>query len=234
MTGIDYRESPYNIDTNKKIEAAGMRAALDTKQEILPIGTILMYDGTNWQDNITLAGWYRCDAVNKAVGRTPNLTDRFIMGGVSAGTENGTNALLLETKHLPAHSHSITDKSHTHDTHNGKFTVSDGDGKLDINNTEGCEFVQVSVPRDGGVFSVENRMKNEIGNWAEFSNLGGSYTPEKYGNGTSSGLCETVVLSAAHSQASTGITSTNNSANGGQTFDNRPAYYTVIYIKRCA
>jgi hypothetical protein len=79
----------------------------------LPIGTILMYDGAGWQDNITLPGWYSCTMANNNLNLTPNLEDKFIKGkGSKANTGNGQ--MTLGKQHLPAHSHSITDKEHNH------------------------------------------------------------------------------------------------------------------------
>jgi microcystin-dependent protein len=79
---------------------------------ILPVGTILMYDGNGWTDNSTLPGWYRCDAANAAAGRTPDLTDKFIMGstvsGNTGGTAGGSNSVTLTTGNLPAHNHTLS------------------------------------------------------------------------------------------------------------------------------
>lgn len=86
-----------------------MVAALDTRQQDLPVGTILMYDGIGWKDgndaNPTLPGWYACNAANAAAGRTPDLTDSFIMGraGVIADNQKigGTNSVVLQENNIP-------------------------------------------------------------------------------------------------------------------------------------
>ncbi|MDR1452994.1 MAG: hypothetical protein LBJ25_03360 [Candidatus Margulisbacteria bacterium] len=77
-----------------------------------PIGTILMYDGAGWQDNVTLSGWYKCDAANAEAGRAPNLENRFIRGGTIAGNgrgnTGGSDSVTLMTSNLPSHDHSLT------------------------------------------------------------------------------------------------------------------------------
>ncbi|MDR1452383.1 MAG: hypothetical protein LBJ25_00200 [Candidatus Margulisbacteria bacterium] len=37
-----------------------MLAADMLNMVFFPKGIILMYDGTSWQDNVTLKGWYQC------------------------------------------------------------------------------------------------------------------------------------------------------------------------------
>jgi len=74
-----------------------------------PKGTILVYNGSGWTDNQTLIGWYRCDAQNKAAGRTPDLTDRFIMGSAAAEHRTGgQNTQQLTADNMPAHTHTVS------------------------------------------------------------------------------------------------------------------------------
>jgi len=88
---------------------------------MLAIGTILMYNGTgianiatrseeigdNSSDTISLPGWKVCNGIDG----TPNLIDRFIVGGTSSGETGGSNdAVVVE------HTHTIT-IDNTTDTH---------------------------------------------------------------------------------------------------------------------
>jgi hypothetical protein len=82
-----------------------LQTSISGLQTELPKGTILMYDGTGWQDNITLPGWYCCDLVNRNKGLTPNLEDKFIKGNGSLASTGGSNALTAAM--LPKHTHSI-------------------------------------------------------------------------------------------------------------------------------
>jgi hypothetical protein len=85
-----------------------IRAHDINKMNFFPAGTILAYDGTTWQDNVTLEGWYACTATNAAAGLTPDLEDRFIMGGVSPSIKSGNNTISLSAAHLPEHTHDIS------------------------------------------------------------------------------------------------------------------------------
>jgi hypothetical protein len=81
-----------------------VNSALSSKQDSLPIGTILMFDGASWKDNNTLPGWYACTAANKNLGLTPNLEDHFIVGAGAAankGTEGGSNFVTLSASNIP-------------------------------------------------------------------------------------------------------------------------------------
>jgi len=84
-------------------QGSPMLASDITDLTFFPIGTILMYDGTNWTDG--RGGWYICNAANKAAGRTPDLSDKFIKGnGSKPATGDGQTTLSLAN--LPPHSHS--------------------------------------------------------------------------------------------------------------------------------
>ncbi|MDR1997748.1 MAG: hypothetical protein LBQ83_05435 [Candidatus Margulisbacteria bacterium] len=171
-----------SIPTEKAV-AAGLAAKANSAdvQAMLPVGTILMYDGTGWQDNVTLVGWYQCDGNNG----TPNLSDKFIKGaGTKAATGDGK--MLLEVKHLPAHKHGITDKQHDHETKKLTNDRSEGSGGKDY----------TTLMADEANAPTQPNIK-----------VASSYT---------------------------GITETNNSTGGGQSFDVLPSYYSVIYIKRMA
>ena len=91
-------------------------------QQALPIGTILMFDGSSWQDNVTLPGWYACVAANSGVG-CPDLENQFIKGSAAAdvGDTGGESTHTLSKAEIPKHYHEIdhdhgaaTTGSHSH------------------------------------------------------------------------------------------------------------------------
>jgi hypothetical protein len=109
--------------------AAGHEMKADDMLDLtfFPIGTVLMFDGSGWQDNDTLKGWYACTTANAAAGRTPDLTNKFIRGKVNGATAANyskasydINLASNNYKYMPQHSHSLTgvfvsrSGSHTH------------------------------------------------------------------------------------------------------------------------
>lgn len=79
---------------------------------ICPPGTIVQWSGSSVPE-----GWALCNGSNG----TPNLVDKFIKGGTSAGATGGHKEITLTIDNLPSHSHSIsgsastsTDGSHRH------------------------------------------------------------------------------------------------------------------------
>lgn len=109
---------------------------LREQYDILPTGTILMYNGNNWQNDSTIPGWYMCDGQNG----TPDLRERFIAGCSystkrtipnAPGKFGGENSFTLKTDNLPAHTHSIPAHNHT-------ATVGSG-GSFSDNITTGVE-----------------------------------------------------------------------------------------------
>jgi hypothetical protein len=139
----------------------------------LPIGTILMFDGSGWVDDSTMPGWYACIAANAGFG-CPDLVDRFIMGKVvaGAGATGGSNTHTIASGELPPHTHDLG--NHTHEI----SVFGSGSGAT-------------WATRDATTFSG-------------VSNSGGP--------------------------------SSNTSGNGGYAntaIDMKPAYYSVIYIRKC-
>jgi microcystin-dependent protein len=74
-----------------------------------PKGAILMYDGTSWQDNVTLKGWYKCEGQTVAgYGVLPDLKNRFVIGYDGGSRTGGNNSLTLSTANLPEHGHGLS------------------------------------------------------------------------------------------------------------------------------
>jgi microcystin-dependent protein len=161
-----------------------------------PIGSILMMDGS-WQDG--RGGWYICDGRSTPYGNTPDLTDKFIMGGQARGQQGGTNSMTLTTQNLPAHTHSLSNIKSGESL--GAYTTS---------------WFQTDYHYRGGGNSNNVSVVTRSG--ATDSGQGGD-------------TCAQNTFDLEHSHTVSGNTS---SAGSNTTFDNRPSYYTVIYIKKMA
>ena len=85
----------------------------------IPIGGIIMWNGPT-----VPTGWALCDGTNE----TPNLSGRFILGSgnvtdssgnignYSLGQTQGQIDVRLSVDEIPAHSHTINDPGHRHET----------------------------------------------------------------------------------------------------------------------
>lgn len=182
----------------------------------LPIGTILMYDGSSWVDDETIPGWYACTAANSAHG-APDLENKFIRGGTTAGATGGTN----DGSHL----HDI---SHTHGTdsqlsnynasHNHAWatTASSGTHSMIVSNT-------------AGAFTATYYSYNSSGNATSLSVYGGAYGwAHMTGTYYTNNQLGTITLSHSHSTNSQSVADSATT-----TLDNQPSYYQVIYIRKC-
>lgn len=72
----------------------------------LPIGTIIMFNGL--QEDIP-ENWHICDGsvYDEEGNTTPNLIDRFIKGGMTAGETGGQSKMTLTHEMLPPHIHTF-------------------------------------------------------------------------------------------------------------------------------
>ncbi|MDR1114388.1 MAG: hypothetical protein LBL50_04795 [Candidatus Margulisbacteria bacterium] len=204
LLGVAKTDAVTNSGTNFATEAQvyTVNSVISGKQDILPIGTILMFDGASWKDDNTLPGWYSCDKGNYNKRLTPNLEDKFIKGKGSLTDTGGSNA--LTDAMLPKHTHSI----YTDATKN----TSGGDAKS-LKGSFGADngMVASTVYFAGGMLSLEDY----------------SYDTISYDN---IGLGKKISIDATHEH--TGSTNNDNSATTDANTSNMPEYYSLIYIKR--
>ncbi|MDR1453078.1 MAG: hypothetical protein LBJ25_03780 [Candidatus Margulisbacteria bacterium] len=185
--------------------------ALSGKQDSLPIGAILMYDGASWQDNVTLPGWYSCNRTNYNNGLTPDLEDKFIKGKGALANTGGSNALTAAM--LPLHNHELSGNTgpageHSHDAHTGG---------LKIASAENINFLVEA----SGVFSL-GKSSGSYNN-AHWSGLQAS---ARWGN-----INATHNSTGAHTHALPSATADNDGVTGtNASYNNMPLYYSVIYI----
>lgn len=116
---------PMNIDeTNKK-------DLLDVLKMIVPVGSIIMHNGSITKDVLLNYGWAVCDGSNG----TPNLIDKFVKGGSTAGKTGGQSTVTLTTANLPSHSHTYNAPngtasagSHSHTVTSSSTSITQGEG----------------------------------------------------------------------------------------------------------
>lgn len=174
-----------------------------TTYDPLPVGTILMFDGTNWEDNVTIPGWYACTKANydNTNIQVPNLEDRFIMGSGSSApkTSAGSNSKSLSLAQMPAHNHNIRLGN---DTHSHTINAS-------------------------GVSSQNNILDAAAGS-------GYAYNVGSGGGGSAWRLRRQYMNNHAHTANNDTHNHTvyQDSKGSGAAIDFKPAFYTVIYIRK--
>lgn len=94
-------EIPIEDDTKTIVTSEWVKKWL---RLICPPGTIVQWSGSSVPE-----GWALCDGSNG----TPNLIDKFIKGGTSAGATGGHKEITLTVDNLPSHSHSMSGSAHT-------------------------------------------------------------------------------------------------------------------------
>lgn len=101
--GVGTLNPDEKLDVKGNINASGK--IQENGNDLLPAGSIIMWSGEG--DSVP-AGWLLCNGENE----TPNLIDRFVMGGVAKKFDNadstrvnGKNTMTLEEKHVPEHRH---------------------------------------------------------------------------------------------------------------------------------
>jgi microcystin-dependent protein len=178
------------IATGEKMYAEDMLNLL-----FFPKGAILMYDGTSWQDNVTLKGWYQCQGQSTPYGNTPDLRDKFIMGYNGGSRTGGNNSLTLSTTNLPTHTHSISGST--------------GNPSKNLTGSFGVDDSMVT----SAVYSTSEMMSLTNYNY----DMGSSY----------GGDAKKLSIDATHTHTISGSVS---NAGSSLPFDNRPSYYSLIYI----
>jgi hypothetical protein len=194
-----------------KVESGERLVATDiTDLTFFPIGSILMMDGS-WTDG--RGGWYICDGEPRIVPnpngdgniqiKPPDLRDRFIKGTGSSPNTGGSNALTADM--LPKHTHSIyTDKTKKSDRTVDKSLTGSFPGLYRI----------VSTGSYSGIVTDTNTSGGNADGWADRQPL------------------HKINIDTTHEH--TGNANADNSVTDGATnTSNMPAYYSLIYIRKC-
>ena len=202
-----------------------------------PVGTIWMYDGAGWQDNVTLPGWYACIPANEDGGSAglshgiTSMVDRFVMGRAVAGDGaiGGSNSYRLTAAQLPAHTHTI---NHDHPTFNSGnqrqnhrhqvalYAESGGSHQHSLGFTTGGQS------SGGTLRGTGYRTTAAVSFWISTSNTGfHGHNVRGWTGWISSGHNHAIDIPAfAGNSGSTGL---------GVAVDNRPAFYSLVFIRKC-
>ena len=232
--GIIYK-SLQNSNLNKQPDTETTWWEEYPQVTTMPIGCVMMFDGTNWVDNSTMVGWYACIAANAGQG-CPDMVDRFVMGKVvtGGGSTGGSNSMTITSAMLPTHTHTIN-HDHPVKTSGGPSSANTGiQSASHSHNTvigQHRHYYAAQGSRSGAYayLTYTATVVNQQTAYSSYTNLG----TKGSGNQT---------VDHAHSmQSHTHDVDLDNftgsSGNGGfanNAFNNRPAYYTMIFIRKCA
>lgn len=136
VNGAVHNKSSLTVEGNTQVKGRLTNGA-GTTYDAMPVGTILMYNGSSWNEAL-MPGWKVCNGANG----TPNLTGRFIRGGASAGAAGGSDTVTLGVNNLPSHSHSM---NHDHPSIN----TPEGEGAHMHKRTIGSTTGNVDNPNVG-------------------------------------------------------------------------------------
>jgi len=216
-------------------------AAGASLSDLMPVGTVLMYDANNpggaqggasgpWVDYSTMPGWYACIPENAAKG-CPNLVDRFPMGKVVAGVgaSGGAASVTLAVGQLPSHNHSI---NHGHSASSGYVsadhvhTVAGGSHSHSYTGTASAGGNGEAYPLDGGrAFAGRGIVSS-----------GQTSTQNGYIHADGGHVHSVSGITANHVHAITVNDFSGNSGftGSGSAINIRNPYYSLIFIRKCA
>ncbi|GBR76775.1 hypothetical protein NO2_1270, partial [Candidatus Termititenax persephonae] len=147
-----------------------------------------------------------CNKANADAGRTPNLEGQFIVGyGGAITNKSSGGSNALTAAMLPKHTHTI----YTNATKNTDRTAS----KTLTGHAWGVDNKSPYNSVFDGIFSLTDDT-NKIGEKEEDNNNAQLY------------------IDATHEH--TGSANNDNSSTGDSNTSNMPAYYALIYIRKCA
>jgi len=214
----------------------GVSLASKYSDDKMPVGTIIMFDANHtagnsgdsgaWVDNSTMPGWYACVSANSA-RNCPNLVDRFVMGkGISgAGGTGGANTRTLSVSNMPSHAHTAT-HNHTGSSSGGSHHHGITGGRLSGSISYAHASNRTSSPGDGLSISNSGNSDNGIG-------TSGGGVPHGLATFNMSTSCDTS-SSHSHTISVHNKSMSTLSTGSGSAFNNKPAYYSIIFIRKCS
>jgi hypothetical protein len=221
-------------------------SASSSKQDKLPIGTILMFDGYNWVDNQTMPGWFACTAGNSGRG-CPNLVNSFIKGSATATHSSGGNSgneITISANNLPTHTHALSGSfttgnqsaGHTHSIAHDHAAVTSGGGGGHTHT------VYMKIKGGQGAHEIFNGWGTES-EWGDCENAAGVRWSQPFSTSNPGNHTHSVdipnftgnsgAISANHTHSVTLSGSTGNNTTTAAKLSIEPQSYALIFIRRC-
>ena len=208
-----------------------------------PVGTIKKYDGTNWIDGVTKPGWFACIPEN-ADKDCPDMTDRFAMGkNISSNRVcGGANLVALNIDHIPSHDHGM---KHIHDA---IFCNSTHSHTSSCRTDSHSECTGGCANHSHNVVKAPSRPANTRGGsssvftchvWcitggpipANFVNNHSAHSHTVGGGSHNHAVC--ICNTQTKLTTNTGNCCFFNGNISGDFHDNKPSFYSMIYIRKC-
>lgn len=170
----------------------------------MPVGTVLMYNtvGAGWTDNITMVGWFKCNAANHITyPGVPDLTNKFIRSQAASGLTGGADTHTLVTAEVPGHTHNAI-ANHDH-------------GSVITSGLDGGHTHTLRCSDDVWHGTNANTGSNAWTNSAWRSGMIGSVANHSH--------TVTLVAEGGH---------THSSIGGDGAHQNMPSYYSLIFVCR--
>jgi hypothetical protein len=247
IAGATTIHSPLNMTTQVinnvgNPVAVGDAVNLATLRGFMPVGSIIMYNGVGWTDNVTMVGWYECTLANAAHG-VPNLIDKFIRASAASGAGGGADTITLIANQIPTHvsdgqsvthNHIVTvANSTTNHTHSGTTAVGVGNHTHIISSSGAHTH---TWPQSAGVGTTKPFGRGLYeGAFTTLSDGAHTHTTNNQ-SGTHTHTVTTGNQSVQHDHTNTvGNTSvdhTHTYTNVAQPVNNMPVYYRLRFVMR--
>ncbi len=212
----------------------GTRQLWDALWASIKPGVVWMFDGTGWEDNVTLPGFYACIPENEDGGANghsfgiKSMVDRFPMGKAiaGAGVQGGANSYSLTVGQIPYHDHSINHDhpSVTSGTQSANHTHYVSGTTANDTHNHSASGTGYGFERQGSGFVLGGQT------YSSWSITTTNYTHSHSWSDTSGGN------SASHNHdVNLPTFSGNSGATGnGDAIDNRPSFYSMVFVRKCA
>lgn len=165
---LDYPERAEDIDEKTRDYESKKMDLLEVLKMLVPVGSIMMHNGSVSSSKLLEYGWAVCDGSNG----TPNLIDKFIRAGSSAGATGGKKEVTLTIDNMPSHNHSATSTANSSASSSGSVNCAYSSSSVSIAEGEGSNVSAVgSVTTGNRTVSVSTTVNTSVS--TSIGNTGG-------------------------------------------------------------